>query len=65
MCTKVKELRSALKNCLHAELEKLPKTLESMEPKQRLDILIKLLPYALPKNDNVEATYGEPSSWDL
>jgi hypothetical protein len=65
MNTTVKELRSALKNCIQAELERLPKTLEGMEPKQRLDLLIKLLPYAMPKNDNVSASFGEPKSWDF
>ena len=65
MSNQIKELRSTLKSCIHAELEKLPETLESLEPKQRLDILVKLMPYAMPKNDNVEATYGEPSVWDL
>ena len=65
MSTQVKELRSTLKSCIHAELEKLPKTLESLEPKERLNILVKLMPYAMPKNDSVNANYGEPSVWDL
>jgi len=48
-----KQLRAELKNLIHDEFQKLPETLENMEPKQRLDILIKLLPYAMSKNEKI------------
>ena len=60
-----KQLRSALKNCVHNEFEKLPELLEELKPKERLELLVKLLPYALPKNNKVTASYGEPTSWDV
>lgn len=56
----VKQIRSELKNVMHDEVLKLPETLKGLEPKDRLDILIRLMPFALPKNDKVNATYGEP-----
>lgn len=63
MSTELKDLRAALKSCIHTELEKLPKTLESLEPKDRLDILVKILPYAMPKNESISATFDEPDNW--
>jgi hypothetical protein len=56
----VKQIRSELKNVMHDEVLKLPETLKGLEPKDRLDILIRLMPFALPKSDKVNATYGEP-----
>lgn len=44
-----KELRVALKNILHNEIELLPNHFNKLEPKDRLELLIKLLPYAVPK----------------
>lgn len=60
-----KQLRSVLKNCMHNEFEKLPELLEELNPKERLELLVKLLPYALPKNKEVFVSYGESTSWDL
>jgi hypothetical protein len=61
----VKELRATLKNLIYEELENLPETLEHMEPKDRLELVVKLLPYAMPKNEKSSFTYGEPfdSNW--
>ena len=44
-----KELRAALKNILHQEIELLPDHFKELETKDRLELLVKLLPYALPK----------------
>lgn len=60
----VKTIRSELKSFIHSEIQNLPETLKGLEPKQRLDILIRLMPYALPKNDKISATYGEPFDFD-
>ena len=60
-----KQIRSVLKNCIHNEFEKLPELLEELKPKERLELLVKLLPYALPKTNKVTASYGESTSWDL
>lgn len=61
----VKQIRSELKNLIHEEIQQLPETLKELKPKERLDILVKLMPYTLPKNDKISATYGEPTSWDI
>jgi hypothetical protein len=44
-----KELRTALKNILHQEIELLSVHFGKLEPKDRLELLVKLLPFALPK----------------
>lgn len=52
-----KELRDKLKAILADELENLPATLAELEPKTRLELLIKLLPYAMPKVQPLTADY--------
>jgi hypothetical protein len=44
-----KELRDALKSVLQNEIELLPEHLEQLEPKDRLELLSKFLPFVLPK----------------
>jgi len=56
----VKQIRLELKNFIHDEIQNLPETLKGLEPKERLNFLVRLMPYALPKSDKVNATYGEP-----
>ena len=57
-----KELRTVLKDLLHQELEGLPDRLSKLEPKDRLDILVKLLPYCLPKIESIHMTSNEPQN---
>jgi len=62
-----KELRAALKNILHQEIELLPDHFNKLEPKDRLELLTKLLPYALPKVQPESYQIGEgglADSWD-
>lgn len=54
-----KELRAALKNILHQEIELLPDHFNKLEPKDRLELLTKLLPYALPKVQPESYQIGE------
>lgn len=54
-----KELRAALKNILHQEIELLPEHFNKLEPKDRLELLVKLLPYALPKVEPESYQIGE------
>lgn len=54
------ELRALLKELVFAELENLPDYLPSLESKERLELLIKLLPYVMPKVLPMDATDGEP-----
>jgi hypothetical protein len=55
-----KELRTILKNVLYNELENIEELLDSLETKERLDMLIKLMPFALPKVDKIGHTDNEP-----
>lgn len=43
------ELRNILKEIISTEIEALPEALKGLEAKERLEIIIKLLPYVLPK----------------
>ncbi len=55
-----KELRTVLKDFIFQELENLPKKLDELDTPQRLEIVIKLLPYAMPKVKDVSGDQGEP-----
>ena len=53
-------LREALKSIMHQEVEQLPETLKTLEPKERLNVLCKLMPFVFPKVESVNPTHGEP-----
>jgi hypothetical protein len=53
-------LRETLKNIMQKEIEKLPETLEALDPKERLNVVCKLMPYIFPKVETVHPTEGEP-----
>ncbi len=59
-----KDLRNQLKELVKNELDKLPDTLENMEPKERLEIVLKLMPFVLPKVKGVSHSLGEPFQTD-
>jgi hypothetical protein len=43
------EMREMLKVIVENEMKSVPKLLEKLKPKDRLEIIVKLLPYLLPK----------------
>lgn len=55
-----RELRAVLKDLIHEELETLQETLDHLDPKDRLEVLVKLLPYVLPKVSPASHTTDEP-----
>ena len=63
------EMREALGAVLGGEIGQLPKFLAKLEPKDRLDVVVKLLEFALPRLKGIEATIEqteqEKSSIDL
>jgi hypothetical protein len=62
-----KELRSVLKEIIYQEFAGLPDRLDKLEPRDRLELLIKLLPYILPKVIPLNCDYDIPndySAWD-
>ena len=59
-----KELRSALKDVLYDEIERLPHRLDALETKDRLELLVKLMPYVFPKVQSVSQSLDEPlANW--
>jgi len=66
MNTKTKEqvltnnLRGTLKTIMQKEIEKLPETLETLDSKERLNVVCKLMPYIFPKVETVHPTEDEP-----
>ena len=57
-------LRETLKAIMQNEIEKLPETLEALEPKERINVLCKLMPYVFPKVEAVHPKEGEPFTFD-
>ncbi len=55
-----KELREILKTFIAKELEELPKHMRMLKKKDRIELVIKLLPYVLPKVESVCHSYDEP-----
>ena len=60
-----KELRVILKDVIFNELSSLGQRMDSLEEKERIELMIKLIPYALPKIESVSHTANEPLDWDL
>jgi hypothetical protein len=63
--TLTKDLRANLKTLVEIELNQLPETLAALPADKRLEVLLKLLPFVLPKVESVAMTKGEPTSWEL
>lgn len=61
----VADIRTTLKEVFRQEIERLPEVLQTLDDKDRLNFLCKLMPFVLPKVEAVEATKGEPSKWDF
>ena len=47
------------------EIGELQKRLDTLNPKQRGEQLIKLMPYALPKITSISHTTNEPLDWGV
>jgi len=58
-----KELRTVLKDLIYDELNSLGKRLEKLEPKERVELIIKLMPYVFPKLEKISHTTNEPMEW--
>jgi len=60
----VSDLRDKLKSIMQKEIENLPKQLEAMESKERLNYVIKLMPFVFPKVNTIHSASGEPFNLD-
>ena len=52
-------LRMKLKGIMQKEIERLPETLEALEPRERVNVICKLMPFVFPKIDSVFMSAGE------
>ena len=58
-----KDLRKDLKDFFASELKTLPDYFKELQTKEKLDYLIKLMPFVFPKVDNVTHENGEPGEF--
>jgi len=60
-----KELRTVLKDIVYRELESIEFRLDELEPKERIELTIKLMPYVFPKLDSISHSTNEPMDWGV
>lgn len=54
-----KELRETLKSIIGKELDTIPATLDKLTPKDRLEVVLKLMPYCMPKLETINGSYDQ------
>lgn len=59
-----KELRSLLKDIMYEEIGALQERLDALKPKERVELVIKLMPYTLPKVTSISHKTNEPLDWN-
>ncbi len=59
----VGDMRARLKEVFSEEIGRLPEVLATLENKDRLNFLCKIMPFVLPKVEAISATKGEPRDW--
>ena len=62
---KTTDLRLFLKELMQREFEALPELLEQLEPKERINVICKLMPFVLPKVEAVTHLQGEPDEFKI
>jgi len=62
---KTENLREVLKSMMESEISNLPELLKGLEPQERINFIIKLMPYVFPKVENVNASAGEEIDFSL
>jgi hypothetical protein len=60
-----KELRTVLKDVVYRELESIELRLDELDPKERIELTIKLMPYVFPKLHSISSTTNEPLDWGM
>ena len=58
-----KELRIVLKDLIYYELEGLEERLNNLSDQDRIEFIIKLIPYVLPKLEKINHSNNEPNDW--
>ena len=59
------DLRQILKGLMQKEIERLPELLEQLEPKERINVLCKIMPFVFPKVEAVSHLQGEPDEFKI
>lgn len=59
------DLRNSLKELFRKELIKFPGYINQLQPKDKMDYLLKMMPYILPKLQNVNLETGEPGEYEI
>jgi hypothetical protein len=60
-----KELRTVLKDMVYRELESIESRLDELDSKERIELIIKLMPYVFPKLQTISHNTNEPLDWGL
>jgi hypothetical protein len=60
-----KELRSVLKDVVYRELKSIELRLDELDPKERIELTIKLMPYVFPKLQSISHSANEPLDWGM
>lgn len=60
----VDDMRRCLKEMMNREIANLPELIEQLPPEQRIGIVLKMMPFVLPKVVSVKANSGEPLNFD-
>ncbi len=60
-----KELRTVLKDIVYRELESIQSRLDELDPKDRIELIIKFLPYVFPKLNSISHSTNEPLDWGV
>ena len=60
-----KELRSVLKDVVYRELKSIELRLDELDPKERIELMIKLMPYVFPKLQSISHSANEPLDWGM
>jgi hypothetical protein len=59
------DLRQVLQIIITSEIQNLASDLSQLSTKEKIDAIIKLLPFVLPKMDSIEITYQENELMNL
>lgn len=57
------DLRDRLKSIVELEIDRLPDLLDGLNDKERLGVILKLMPLVMPKAKPVHHTANEPLDW--
>jgi len=57
------DLRETLKTIMQKEFETLPEVLSKLEPKERLNIICKLMPFVFPKAESTDSNDWGNFKW--